>query len=288
MFWLFVIGILHSLFWWGDVLHLYAFSGVFLLLFRKASDKIILATAFVFMFIAPVCITLLWNDHPSYFTEENLQVLYEKYKFGNLSDVFIFNTEFYFNAFILTGGDLQDCMETLGRFLFGYYLLRIRLFDSVQLKKSLFKKSMVISALIALIYFIVVWLSIKGQMETADIFWEPLLKLGIFSTSCFYSCVVVLLFITCGKNRSFAALQAIGSMTLTNYLLISIAMISLLYGIGFGKLGEIPMHIIWLLGIIFLLIEVTTSKAWLTRFRYGPAEWIWRQLTYRQIIKLRK
>ena len=35
MFWLFVIGVVHTLFWWADVLHLYAVSGIFLLGFRK-------------------------------------------------------------------------------------------------------------------------------------------------------------------------------------------------------------------------------------------------------------
>ena len=42
MFWLFVIGVIHTLFWWGDVLHFYAVCGVLLLAFRNLSVKLIL------------------------------------------------------------------------------------------------------------------------------------------------------------------------------------------------------------------------------------------------------
>jgi len=95
-------------------------------------------------------------------------------------------------------------------------------------------------------------------------------------------------FISLGQNRIFKALQALGKMTLTNYLLISAVNIIVLYGIGFGQLGEIPMHIIWLCGLAWLIIEIAVSLLWLSHFRYGPAEWIWRQLTYGKRLPLKK
>jgi uncharacterized protein len=77
-------------------------------------------------------------------------------------------------------------------------------------------------------------------------------------------------------------------MTLTNYLLISAILVIILYGVGFGYLGEIPIHIIWLMAAMWLMFEITFSKIWLNKFRYGPMEWIWRQLTYGKQLRLIK
>ena len=86
----------------------------------------------------------------------------------------------------------------------------------------------------------------------------------------------------------FKALQALGKMTLTNYLLVSAIMIIILYGIGFGKLGELSMHEIWIAAVVWLTIEILFSSYWLKYFRYGPVEWIWRQLTYGKRLPLKK
>jgi len=77
-------------------------------------------------------------------------------------------------------------------------------------------------------------------------------------------------------------------MTLTNYLMVSAIAVLLLYGIGFGLLGEIRMSTIWLLTISWLVVEIIFSMYWLGSFRFGPLEWIWRQLTYRRRIPLKK
>lgn len=70
-----------------------------------------------------------------------------------------------------------------------------------------------------------------------------------------------------------------GRMALTNYLL-QIALLDLLfsgYAIGLGQIRPV-----W--GLVAALIcfgvEVLLSTLWLARFRFGPAEWLWRSLTY--------
>ncbi len=55
MFWLFLIGLIHTSFWWFDVLHFYAISGILLLLFRKVSNKTVLFSSILFMFFLPFC-----------------------------------------------------------------------------------------------------------------------------------------------------------------------------------------------------------------------------------------
>lgn len=288
MFWLFVIGSIHTLFWWGDVLHLYAMSGIFLLLFRKASARSILVYSLLFMFVLPPAISFATRNIPDFFTDDNMQVLYDQYKYGSLIEVFRENLSLYYNAFIITGGDLHDSVETLGRFLFGYYLLRIRLFESVEGKKKVFIRVILFTTPVVVTYYILRWLSLENKLETGAFYWEPLKKLGIISTSCLYVSLLVIAFISFGQNRFFRSLQALGKMTLTNYLMVSAFLIILLYGIGFGLLGELPMHTIWIYAAVWLAFEILFSTWWLGKFRYGPVEWVWRQLTYQKRIRLRK
>lgn len=288
MLWLFVFGIIHTLFWWADVLHLYAISGIVLLAFRKLSTRNILICSLLCMFIIPPFVSFLLRNEPDYFTDQNLKLLYNGYVNGNIIDVFKANMNLYYKAFILTGDDLREIIDVLGRVLFGYFLVRIKLFESIESKKSLFNKILFITAPVMIAYFIIRWLSLRGVVNTDEIYWQPLMKAGIFSTACFYASLLVVLFIRFGRTKFFTALQSLGKMTLTNYLLVSGILVTLLYGIGFGQLGIMRMHTVWICAFVWLMAEIVFSTFWLHRFRFGPVEWIWRQLAYNRKIQLKK
>lgn len=290
MLWLFLFGVIHTLFWWGDVLHLYAVAGILLLGLKKLSTRNILICSILCMFILPPIISYLFRYEQDGFTDENMQQLYHQYVNGNIIDVFKANMDLYYKAWILNPGtgELKEITEVLGRFLFGYFLLRINLFESIENKKALFKKVLFITAPFMIAYFIIRWLAIQGTISTDHIYWSTLMKLGIMSTLCFYASSLVVLFIKFGRTKFFIALQALGKMTLTNYLLVSAILVTLLYGIGFGQLGKLTMHTVWICAFVWFMIEIAFSIFWLKRFRYGPAEWIWRQLTYNKRIQLRK
>ena len=288
MFWLFIIGCIHTLFWWADVLHLYAMSGLILLLFRKKSNRSILFYSVLFMFIIPVLISYAFRNQPETFTDADIQLLYNQYKHGSILDVIQFNIYFYYRMFIISGSDLHDIVETLGRFLLGYFLLRIKLFQSVGTKVAIFKSVAIFSAPLMVAYFLTRWLLLKGMLHANQFILSPLLSLGILSTTCFYVSLLVIAYISFGMNKFFASLRVLGRMTLTNYLLVSAFLIILLYGFGFGKLGELTMHTIWVYAFVWLFVEIAFSTYWLKRFRYGPVEWIWRQLTYGKRLQLRK
>jgi len=139
-----------------------------------------------------------------------------------------------------------------------------------------------------LAYFFIRWQALSGNLNTEEFYWEPALKTGILFTACFYSSCVALLFTRSGDTIFSFMLQALGKMTLTNYLLISAVMTIVFSGIGFAQLGNVPMHIIWLIAFAWLIVEIAFSTIWLGKYRFGPFEWIWRQLTYKKRIELRK
>lgn len=288
MFWLFIFGFIHTVFWWADVLHLYAMSGILLLLFKKQSNRAILVWAILLALVLPVLISFALRNQPETFTDADIQRLYNQFKQADLLGIFKFNIDFYYRMFILPGSEVHDILETLGRFLIGYYLLRIKLFDKVETKKPLFQRIALSTAPLMLAYFGIRWLLVAGVVEINQFIREPLMSLGILSTTSFYVSMLVLAFISFGMNGLFRSLQALGRMTLTNYLLVSAFLIILLYGFGFNQLGELPIHTIWLYALVWLVVEIVFSTRWLKYFRYGPAEWVWRQLTYGKRLPLRR
>ena len=80
-----------------------------------------------------------------------------------------------------------------------------------------------------------------------------------------------------GMLQRFAA---VGQMALSNYLVHSIVMTSLFYGWGLGLYGEVPR--LWQMAFVVGLVglQLIISPWWLARYRFGPAEWLWRSLTY--------
>jgi uncharacterized protein len=75
-------------------------------------------------------------------------------------------------------------------------------------------------------------------------------------------------------------LAAAGRMALSNYLLESVVCTTLFYGWGFGLYGQLERY--QLLGVVFAVwaFQLLVSPLWLRYFRFGPAEWVWRALTY--------
>jgi uncharacterized protein len=82
-------------------------------------------------------------------------------------------------------------------------------------------------------------------------------------------------------------LAAPGRLALTNYLMQSVICTTLFYGYGLGWYNRIgPLSGILLCLTIFVM-QAMLSAWWLLRFGYGPAEWLWRSLTYLRPLPIR-
>jgi uncharacterized protein len=78
------------------------------------------------------------------------------------------------------------------------------------------------------------------------------------------------------------ALAAVGQMALTNYLLHSIVSSVVFLGWGFGLAGRLDYAEQLALVAVIWATQLALSPLWLARYRFGPAEWLWRSLTYWQ------
>lgn len=74
----------------------------------------------------------------------------------------------------------------------------------------------------------------------------------------------------------------LGRMALTNYLSQSIICTAIFYGYGLGYYQQLPRawHLPFALALIS--VQIIVSRWWLNRFSMGPAEYVWRWLTYRK------
>lgn len=74
--------------------------------------------------------------------------------------------------------------------------------------------------------------------------------------------------------------EAAGRAAFTNYLGTSIVMMLIFHGWAGGLFGQLARGELYLVMLAGWAAMLGWSKPWLDRFRYGPLEWLWRCLTY--------
>jgi uncharacterized protein len=76
------------------------------------------------------------------------------------------------------------------------------------------------------------------------------------------------------------ALAAVGQMALSNYLMQSTITAIVFLGWGLGFAGRFDYGGQLLVVAAIWILQLALSPVWLRRYRFGPAEWLWRSLTY--------
>jgi uncharacterized protein len=81
-------------------------------------------------------------------------------------------------------------------------------------------------------------------------------------------------------SRLMARFAAVGRMAFTNYLMHSVILTTVFYGYGLGLYADVPRA--WQMAFVVAVIgfQLWFSPIWLKVYRFGPAEWLWRSLTY--------
>ncbi len=75
-------------------------------------------------------------------------------------------------------------------------------------------------------------------------------------------------------------LAPVGLFALSNYLTQSIICTLIFYGYGFGLFGKVGYALCLAIVVVIYAAQVFVSGWWARRFQFGPAEWLWRSLTY--------
>jgi uncharacterized protein len=83
-------------------------------------------------------------------------------------------------------------------------------------------------------------------------------------------------------------LAAVGRTAFSNYLGTSILAALIFFGDGLSLFARLSRFEAWLFAPLFWLLMLAWSKPWLDRFAYGPFEWLWRSLARWKIQPFRK
>lgn len=75
-------------------------------------------------------------------------------------------------------------------------------------------------------------------------------------------------------------LAAVGRTALSNYLLHSLLCLIIFTGAGFGLIGTFERWELYCIVLLIWLFQLLVSPWWLKRYAFGPAEWLWRTMTY--------
>ena len=90
-----------------------------------------------------------------------------------------------------------------------------------------------------------------------------------------------------GDSRLKRRLRAVGRMALTNYL-AQTALGVLVLTVLLGNADYVNRSAVLAFALAVWALQLWWSQAWLSRFLFGPAEWVWRAATYRSRQPLRR
>ncbi len=118
-----------------------------------------------------------------------------------------------------------------------------------------------------------------------EIYWEaanrPTYDLGRLLVAIGYIGLIMMICKSGILHLLRSALASVGQMALTNYLSQSLICNAIFMGWGFNLLGELDRFEIYYVVLGVWLFQLIVSPIWLRYFRFGPAEWLWRSLTYK-------
>jgi len=115
---------------------------------------------------------------------------------------------------------------------------------------------------------------------------NAILELANLPACLAYMSIVILMFHSNSIFSRIRVLAPYGRMALTNYLMQSLIQAWFFYGWGLGYFGMGRANEL-LFAIVIIILQIIFSHWWLSRFAYGPMEWIWRGITYWQLPKFR-
>jgi uncharacterized protein len=297
---LLVIAVIHiALIWYGDILLMYASLGFVLLLFRGAKPTLkLVMLALVLALFARTAFTAYHavtssQSVSSTVSESEQNARTKEARLAALSSgyrrVVRENLSIYWNTLFVHGALWFALPQIFARFLLGLYAGKRRLAERVAEYMRLMRRALpwlvgvaVIGNGIGLGHR---WLQHVRGIEVSESWWAvatiPLAEAGVLALSAVYAIAVCLLFYTSSRWRSrLSRLAPVGRMALTNYLTQSVLYLVLFTGAGLDLLGSVGPTICLVLSAAIFVAQIALSGWWLRRYRFGPAEWLWRTLTY--------
>ncbi len=317
---LYLFGMAHSVLG-SDIINWYAICGALLLLFRRVSLQALFLWALLLMPLPflqlTIVSTLATAETPSQVLEKAEQIepqtnqltedpsedtesdfgwnryIGERaarvYSDGDFSDVLTYNIQYEVHRRSSSWANYLWDLLPLTMMLVGVFIGRRKILERIHEEIPLLRKVFWIGIGFGIAG---TWYSqvLAGWVTAVDWVWfasNVLFTLAAWSFALGYGASIVLLIQRDFWKKCLAPLRAVGRMALTNYLLQTLICTTLFNAYGLGLYGKVGPAAAALMAIAIYLLQVGLSVLWIRRFRFGPAEWLWRRATYGRLQPMR-
>jgi uncharacterized protein len=281
-----LFGLAHCyLLWWGDILLIYALMAMALVLFRKASDSALLVAGLLLALFLPPLLQPWIEAALAGQASEAAMMAANLSAFASPSYLVAIrqNATFVDWAWLSYWGVY---FFVAGRFLLGAWAGRRRLLQEPAAHRGLLFRLCIGGlslgmAITAFDEFVLPGDFAPDAYGPAAAFCiRAFLRIGSLALATGYAAGFALLYLRPDWRKRLDMFAPVGRMALSNYLTQTIVCTTVFYGFGFG-IGPRYGYVGWLLAWAILFgAQIAFSHWWLARFRFGPAEWLWRTLTY--------
>ena len=178
----------------------------------------------------------------------------------------------------------------IGMFLLGAWFIRSGAMQNLATYRPLFRKLAFIGLPVGigmgLLGSLIATTHLPGAQNDGFGLARGFLMIGNLPACLGYVSMIVLMLHSRSPFAKVAVLAPFGRMALTNYLGQSLLMSSIFlgYGFGFWGMGRAAQVVV---ALALCALQIGFSHWWLARFRYGPAEWLWRAVTYLKMPAMR-
>ncbi|WP_106769767.1 DUF418 domain-containing protein [Paenibacillus faecalis] len=279
---LIVFGIAHSMLWDGDILVIYGIIIFFLLIFVNRKPKTLMIWGIIFLVIS---VGISYGSMSPTSPEDALRM--ENHVRETIN---IYGTGTY--SEIMNHRMTSDPLGMPGWFMFFAMLLTpvlvgaMFLFGMAAAKygKFMSPKQEQGSYLQLAILFVPLGIAAKTAaiMFGETNAWSGVLQMGgaqILALGYIYLFAYIYAF-SSGKSAIFRSFEAVGRMSLTNYLMQTVICTTIFYGYGLGMFGRLGILPSLLLALGIYAVQAVCSFLILNRFRSGPVEKLLRIGTY--------
>ncbi|TCO09702.1 DUF418 domain-containing protein [Natronoflexus pectinivorans] len=272
----------------GDILLLYAIVGLFLFVVRHWSNKAIFCTALFFL-LQPAewfhYIASLFNPDyklPDFRIGQLFGEVFRYISGGNLREFIIGNLTVGQKASLSWAIGAGRFSQTIGLFLLGYYIGRKQYFNDTPQNYNFWVKVLVFSAvLFAPLYMLKVELYdnasvalIRNTVGTAFDMWQKFVFMMVLIAA------FVLLYRFPKTLKILSKLRNYGKMSLTNYISQSLIGALIFFPIGLNLAQYSGYALSFMIGICVFIFQLAFSNWWMSKYKKGPLEQLWRNLVW--------
>lgn len=283
---LLAIGVAHLfLIWNGDILTEYSLAGLLVLPFLWGPRWLLAfgAALFLALYLAMPLLPAVVSWPTMSWMKNHVAEARQVYGMGGFTDILAFRIGEVASFLPL---HVAIFPRTLALFLFGMLAWRMDI-----LRRPATHRLLLLAVAVGGILLGGALTVAEQAQALSELPWRARLSVGQLATVLLatgYGAAVFAALNTPTGKRMLGWAAPLGRMAFTNYLAQSVIFGWIFYGYGLGLFGRVGVVAALAIGVGVYVVQAMFSPLWLSYYRFGPVEWLWRSLMYGTAQHLRR